>query len=613
MSSDASQRLAAALAALDSASGNDAVRLRMAALAKASSGASREAVDLAEQAVARDPNYAAGLVTLAKLLLDSQQTARAAEMLQRATELTPDDAAAWHFLGRAWHARDRLDQAVAAQIRATELDRSYRDAWRWLGFSRQFDGDLEGALHAYQKAQALRYEPNTALRMALLAPAYATSMQQIDWARERIPRELARLADSGLQVAEPHRAIDAATGMYAYWGGEDKPLHEAFAAFWRRVSPSLCWTAPHVADWQPPHNRRPRIAYVTHHTYRHTVNRMFGGVARNLGRFGFDVRVFSTNAVASPERDEIEAACGKIVVLREDLAEARQAIADFQPDAVIYPDIGLHLFMYFLAFARLAPLQITTWGHAATSGVASIDVFLGSSDLDSPDAERFYSEELVRLDPPPVSYRPHLADTGGVGRAQLGLPDNARLYVCSQALSKLRPDFDAVLAKILARDPQGLVVIVGSARDQSVVILHRRLAAAIPDWQRRVRLIERLPDNHFIALLRTADAILDSHYFAGGSTSYDLVSLGCPFVTLPGEASKGRVGLMLYRVAGLDELIARDVDHYVELALRLAQDRPWHRTLAARLAAAAPGLLEHERGYQGLADWLHGRLARPLR
>lgn len=611
------QRRGAALAVLQSAldAGPDPARLRLAALARAAGGDLAGAIALARQAAALAPRDAAMLLTLASLLLEAQRPAEAEPLLAQATLVAPDDAACWHHRGRALHGIDRLDQAIAAQRCALAIDPNYRDAWRWLGFSREWNGDLAGAAEAYQRALALRHEPRTALHAALLGPRYATDMAQLDWARRRLAPALAALAESGFTTDQPHRLVSAVTGFYAYWGGEDLPLHRAFARFWRRVSPALTWTAPHVATWRPlpADGRKPRIAYVTRYIYQQTVDRMFGGIARNLPRLGFDMRVFSPYAEPSPQRDEIERRTGPIVTLPGDLAEARRLIADFAPDAVIYPELGLHPFTYFLAFARLAPLQITTWGHAATSGLDSIDVFLGSSLLDPPGAERFYSEELVRLDPPPVSYRPQFERATRADRAALGLPPEARLYVCTQSLLKLQPDFDALLARLLARDPQGLAVIVGQLSHQSPGILRRRLAAAIPDFAERVRLIERLPDTQFAQLLSTADAVLDSLHFAGGSTAYDLVSLGVPFVTLPGPSSKGRVGYMLYRSLGIEDLIARDPDHYVELALRLARDRPWRQSLSDRLLAAAPLLLDYEPGYRALAQWLHGRLSQPRR
>jgi len=336
---------------------------------------------------------------------------------------------------------------------------------------------------------------------------------------------------------------------------------------------------------------------------------MWGAIARALPQFGFDVRVFTNFEEDSPVKATMEQALGPVVQLLDDLAAAREMIAAYEPDIVIYPEPGLNRFIWCLGFARLALLQITAWGHAATSGLPESDVFLGSSELDPPGAEAFYSEELVRLDPPPVCYEPHLPQTTAEDVARLGLPADGHVYLCIQALPKLRPDFDAVLARILAADPKGLLVIVGRPSMQSMRIIKRRLEAAIPNAARRVRLLEWLPEQDFVALLRRADAILDTHHFAGGHTSYDMIALGCPFVTLPGPYSKGRVGAMLYRMIGVTELIARDENHYVELAVKLAGDRSWRAALVARLQAGSALLRDWQPGLKTLADLLHARLA----
>src|SRR3546814_8369575 len=67
-------------------------------------------------------------------------------------------------------------------------------------------------------------------------------------------------------------------------------------------------------------------------------------------------------------------------------------------DLLLYTDIGMNAFSYFLAFARLAPVQCVTWGHPDTTGIPALDYFI-SNDLAEPeDAESHYSERLVRLD-----------------------------------------------------------------------------------------------------------------------------------------------------------------------------------------------------------------------
>lgn len=602
----------ALLTALQAQAGDDPRRLRTLALAQAAAGRSEAALESFQRALVLRPDYVEGWVSLARLLLDLDRAGEALAAAREATRLEPQDVQAWHWRGIAAHRLDLLDEAAEAQRRAVALDAAFRDGWRWLGFSLETDGDLAGAADAYERAQALGYEAKTALHLALLAPSFATDMAQIAWARERLPRQLQLLADSGFATRELHRLLPRATGLFAYWGGEDLSLHRAFAGFCRRVMPELVWRAPHVDAWQPPAGRKPKLAWITHYVFPHTVERMWGAIPRALAEMGFEVRVFTTYAAASAATQAMAAATGPVTVLPEDPVQAREAVAAFEPDIAFFPELGLSVPIYLLAFARLAPLQVTTWGHAATSGLDQIDVFLGSSELDPPGAERCYSEELVRLDPPPVCYEPHLPSADAPSDlAALRLPAGARVYLCIQILLKLRPDFDAVLARILAADPDGVLVIVGRPGVQSLRIIQRRLAAAIPDWLRRVRLVGWLDDADFVALLRHADAILDTHHFAGGHTAYDLIAQGRPFVTLPGPYSKGRVGAMLYHAIGVPELIARDEAHYVELAVRLANDRPWREALSARILSSAPVLRDWRPGLETLARWLRQRLSQP--
>ena len=48
--------------------------------------------------------------------------------------------------------------------------------------------------------------------------------------------------------------------------------------------------------------------------------------------------------------------------------------------------------------------------------------------------------------------------------------------------------------------------------------------------------------------------------------------MGVPVITLAGQMHAGRVGVSLLTQAGLPELIAESPEHYVALAVELAQD-----------------------------------------
>ena len=66
--------------------------------------------------------------------------------------------------------------------------------------------------------------------------------------------------------------------------------------------------------------------------------------------------------------------------------------------------------------------------------------------------------------------------------------------------------------------------------------------------------------------------------------------MGVPVVTLLGDVHRARVGASINTALGLAELIARDVDDYVAIAVALAGDRPrlaaLRGALRARMAAS---------------------------
>src|SRR4029079_5490185 len=74
------------------------------------------------------------------------------------------------------------------------------------------------------------------------------------------------------------------------------------------------------------------------------------------------------------------------------------ALRAYQPDIVIFPDIGMDRFVQAVASLRHAPVQVATWGHPVTSGMAqTIDYFLSADACEPDDAASHYVEKLVRL------------------------------------------------------------------------------------------------------------------------------------------------------------------------------------------------------------------------
>ena len=65
---------------------------------------------------------------------------------------------------------------------------------------------------------------------------------------------------------------------------------------------------------------------------------------------------------------------------------------------------------------------------------------------------------------------------------------------------------------------------------------------------------------------------LDPPHYSGANTSFDALGMALPLITLPSPLLRGAFTGGLYRRMGLTGLIARDPEHYVELAVGVATD-----------------------------------------
>ena len=106
----------------------------------------------------------------------------------------------------------------------------------------------------------------------------------------------------------------------------------------------------------------------------------------------------------------------------------------------------------------------------------------------------------------------------------------------------------------------------------------------------RLTLIGTTPPAEHLDWMRRADLALDPFPYSGGRTTLEALWMGLPVVTLPAESFAGRHSLGYLNTLGLTDWVARDEDHYVELAAALARAPEdlthWRRTLRERIMAS---------------------------
>lgn len=150
------------------------------------------------KAIAADPDFAPAYSHLAYALLFNPATQPAAlDEARRATEIAPESAEAWAYLGRAYDWNGRFDEALAAAEKAAQLDPEIADAQSFLG---EIYADLRMYPEAVRAAEkAVRLDPSNAEAHRNLGYVYADmsrnaeALAEFQKAHELQPRFVHRL------------------------------------------------------------------------------------------------------------------------------------------------------------------------------------------------------------------------------------------------------------------------------------------------------------------------------------------------------------------------------------------------------------------------------------
>ncbi len=228
--------------------------------------------------------------------------------------------------------------------------------------------------------------------------------------------------------------------------------------------------------------------------------------------------------------------------------------------------------------------------------------------MEPDDADVHYSEHLVRLPNLGICYS--FPDIPDVARSDTHVGDEDRkiVYLCSQSLFKLLPQYDALYARIAALVPNSRFWFIAHWSDFVTNQFKERLARAFSrqnlDADEHCVIHPRMKPREFLALNRRADVALDSILWSGCNSTFEAIACGLPVVTLPGPMMRGRHSYGILRMMGVEDTIARDEDHYVEIAVRLGKDHRWRERVANKVETGRSRAFDDETPIRALEDFL---------
>jgi protein O-GlcNAc transferase len=546
------------------------------------------------RALALNPGHPTAHANFGRYLLAAGRLAEAEAALATATALAPDDPAVWTNRGVAAQESNRPIEAEQHFRHALAIEPGRPDAAQNLGCLLHGDGNGPEAV-AFHRA-ALTADPNFgAARLSLCMselPILYRDETEIPIARDRYIAALRALEDAATTPGVAHSLAIAAGSaqpfFLPYQGHDDHALQQRYGRLLCRVIASH--TPPPPPAPPPSPGQRIRLGILSGFFNDHTIFKLFlEGWLTHIDRRRFEIIGIHTGTRQDAQTAWSARHCDHFLTGLPDAAWPN-AVHNAAPHVLLYPEIGMDKHAARLAAQRLASLQCVTWGQPQTTGLPTMDRFFTSALMEPPDADPSYTEKLLRLPNLGCCYLPDATQVTPATRSSLGLRPNDIVYWCGQAVSKYLPCYDALYPRIAAAIPNSRFIFIDFAKSQSITKIFRdritsAFAAAGLNAASHCVFLPAMKQQDFLAAAATADIMLDTPGWSGGKSTLDCLAVDPAIVTWPGRFMRGRHTAAILQHIGCPDTIAKSLDDYVTLAIRLGRDGTWRRVIRQAVAS----------------------------
>ncbi|MBM3580691.1 MAG: tetratricopeptide repeat protein [Alphaproteobacteria bacterium] len=592
-------------------------------------------LDAAMKAAEASPRDLEAAVTVAEIRDRRGETAERDAWLAKARAIEPDPARFYFSLGVDLRNKGLVEPARRALCRALLFAPDHVAA-RWTLARILPEGYADDAEIARARRDYVAGLDAIEAGLKLDTPAGTRSAANKRPGGDTAPRSF-DLASSAAGARETFGALQVMTNFFlAYQERDDRDLqirfgriaHRVVAARFPEMTRPPDSSAPDPLPADPA--RKLRIGFLSAYFRLHFMPRFVAGWMEKIDRRRFDIFGYHTGSENDNLSKLIAGQCdifrhlplvrapGRSLADNEEswLVDIGRTLFADRLDALIFTDIGMDKTTFALAALRFAPVQATCIGHPVTSGLPTIDYFLSGELIEPPGGEAHYSEKLVRL--PNMSIRlfdPSLSkDRRPKPRESFGLGADDIVYLCTQSAFKYLPRYDRIYVAIAKAVPKAKLVFIRPNPPEKHAPFLARLARAFAaeglERDQHCLFLDRLSPHDFDALHRVGDIFLDTPGWSGGNTTHQALAMDLPVVTLPGEFMRGRVSYGMLRMIGVEDTVARDVDDYIAIAIRLGREPELRARVRAKIAANRHKLYNDETCVRGLEKFLVEAVAR---
>lgn len=508
-------------------------------LALIKSGRRQEAVKRYQVALRLWPNDAEFLINCANQLIVLDRIDEALPMVVAACQARPNHGYPWAILAQVHYRLCNYEQGLSAANNAFNAASSREELVAAL---------TQRSIHRRELGQ---------IKEAVLDAEAAIGLAPTDMANH-VNRMLFMLADPSRNIQDVARAA------------------REFA---------LIAESPYLGHWPTfAHLRRDpwrrlRIAFISGDFRSHSVMYFVEGLLAQLDRRQFEVYAFYLHEFEDEVTQRVRAHVDVFTkVAATDVDAQSQTIRENNIDIAI--DLAGHTgHSGIMALARkVAPIQISWLGFPATTGLQAVDYKFSDDITDPENADVQYSETLYRLPTFFCCYRPLIRNP--LYRYQPAyqvaptpaLRNGYITFGSSNNLGKLTDEVLRTWGSILQKVPGARLLIEGkNLENENIALRYKARCEKLGIDANRLDLLGLNTANQYLTY-HQVDIALDPFPLTGGTTSFDVIWMGVPLVSLEGDCFKSRISTGILSKLNHTEWLARSIDEYVDIACRLAAD-----------------------------------------
>ncbi len=498
-----------------------------------------------------NPNYAEVHNNLGNANKSLGQYDEAIENYRQSIAIKPDYAEAHYNLGNVLSDLGQHDQAVASFQQSINLRPDYADAYKNMGNSLLRYGKLNEAEISVR--HALEIDPNDAMANSNL-----------------------------LFVLNYHPNLSAVEIYQAY---------QAYDA--QNINPLRSTWQAHKNERNP--DRRLRIGYVSPDFRGHACHLFLEPLLSHHDKAQMEVFAYAELDKEDEISNRFKNYVEHWISTKELSDEALTArIRDDSIDILI--DLAGHTAgNRLLTFARKpAPVSLSWLGYGYTTGVSAIDYYLTDETSTPMDSDNLFAEQPLRISTPSYVYRPN-PNMGPVNQ----LPALKNDYITFGSLTRavrLNQHTIRVWSTLLKAVPNSRLIINSiDFNDPSMQAYMKEKFIEHGIASKRLEIGYQSPPWN---VLRCIDIGLDCFPHNSGTTLFETLYMGIPYITLAGRPSVGRLGSSILQGAGHPEWIAESEQDYItkciELSININLLSEIRNTLREQIEASA---LRDEKGF----------------